>query len=361
MVRPGPGAPRFVARGFAVPGFALPGFAGPGLAAVGAVEAAGRHGHHHHLIRLIGLGLTAVLVVVAGALIIAWLARRAARRREARSRAERAGGRAGDEPGRPGLAVDAKHLTKTYQMGKIEVRALDDVCVEIGAGVMACIMGKSGSGKSTLLRQLGLLDLPTDGRIWLYGQEVTGLPEHRRSELRLGQLGYVFQEYALLPELTAAENVYLPAMMAGRPGRECRHRAAELLDLVGLAPRAGHRPRELSGGEQQRVAIARALVNQPRVIFADEPTANLDSASARTVMQTLRKLRDTLGVTVVFVSHDPDDAQYATQLIHLGDGRISDDPLPAGEASDALAEASCVPGEASSMPGGDHEISEVRP
>jgi putative ABC transport system ATP-binding protein len=302
-------------------------------------------GHHHHLIRLLGLGLVVIVVVVivvAGWLTVAGLIRRSRAAPGARMKTSRTGDAADDAPGRAAVAVDAEHLTKTYQMGKVDVRALDDVRVRIGAGAMACIMGKSGSGKSTLLRQLGLIDRPTSGQIWLHGQEVTGLPEHRRSELRLSRLGYVFQEYALLPELTAAENVYLPAMMAGRPRRDCRRRAAELLDLVGLAARAGHRPRELSGGEQQRVAIARALVNQPRVIFADEPTANLDSASARTVMRTLRKLRDTLGVTVVFVSHDPDDAQYATQLIRLSDGRITED--------DTAAPA-----------GGGHEISEARP
>jgi putative ABC transport system ATP-binding protein len=159
---------------------------------------------------------------------------------------------------------------------------------------------------------------------------VTGLPEHERTDLRLRRLGYVFQEYALLPELTAAENIYLPAMMAGQAGRACRSRAASLLDLVELAPRATHRPKELSGGEQQRVAIARALVNEPAIIFADEPTANLDSRSAQTVMQTLRKLNETLGVTVVFVSHDPDDSQYATQVIHLSDGQLSDGQLSDG-------------------------------
>jgi putative ABC transport system ATP-binding protein len=282
----------------------------PELAASAAGLAAG---HHHHLIHLLGLVVIVAVVDVACWLTVAWLIRRRRGAPGARMKA-----------GRADVAVDAAHLTKTYQLGRVEVRALDDLRVQIPAGAMACIMGKSGSGKSTLLRQLGLIDRPTSGQIWLHGQEVTGLPEHQRSELRLRRLGYVFQEYALLPELTAAENVYLPAMMAGQPGRDCRRRAAELLDLVGLAARARHRPRELSGGEQQRVAIARALVNQPRVIFADEPTANLDSASARTVMQTLRQLRDTLGVTVVFVSHDPDDAQYATQLIRLSDGRITD-------------------------------------
>lgn len=293
----------------------------PGLVALSSGLAAGHH-HHGHLIRLLGLVVIVAVVVVASWLTVAALIRRRRSSPPARTRP-----RSSQEPrpGRAAIAVDAEHLTKTYQLGRVEVRALDDVGVEIASGAMACIMGKSGSGKSTLLRQLGLIDRPTAGQIWLHGQEVAGLPERQRGELRLSRLGYVFQEYALLPELTAAENVYLPAMMAGQPGRDCRRRAAELLDLVGLAERARHRPRELSGGEQQRVAIARALVNQPRVIFADEPTANLDSASARTVMQTLRKLRDSLGVTVVFVSHDPDDAQYATQLIRLCDGIITND------------------------------------
>ena len=213
------------------------------------------------------------------------------------------------------------------------MRALDDVSLDIQAGTMVCILGRSGSGKSTLLRLLGLLDLPNRGRIWLNGREVTSLPEHRRSGLRLRCLGYVFQEYALLPELTAAENVYLPAMMAGQPGGRCRDRAAALLDLVELGQRARHRSRELSGGEQQRVAIARALVNEPAIIFADEPTANLDTASARRVMESLTKLNQVLGVTVVFVSHDPDDARYATALIHLADGKIVAEQPADGKAA----------------------------
>ena len=169
--------------------------------------------------------------------------------------------------------------------------------------------------------------------IRLAGLAMTRLPERRRGELRLRTLGYVFQEYALLPELTALENVCLPAMMAGQAARHARRRALEALDLVALGHRARHRPRELSGGEQQRVAIARALVNEPRIICADEPTANLDSLSARTVMQTLRNLNQALGVTVVFVSHDPDDAQYATRLIRLRDGKITDARQPAHEIS----------------------------
>jgi putative ABC transport system ATP-binding protein len=317
----------------------MPALAEPALTAARIVLAAGRHGH---LIRLAGLVIIVIVVLAAAGFAVALFRRRRSARQARRRHASQAG-QPGTPPGsgrhplpppvtRP-AAVTAGQLTKTYQMGKVEVRALDDVSLEIVAGTMVCIMGKSGSGKSTLLRQLGLIDLPTAGSVRLHGHEVTRLPERRRGELRLRTLGYVFQEYALLPELTAVENVCLPAMMAGQPARRCRRRALDVLDLVALGHRASHRPRELSGGEQQRVAIARALVNEPRIIYADEPTANLDSISARTIMQTLRTLNETLGVTVLFVSHDPDDAQYATRLIHLSDGRISAAGLPADQVS----------------------------
>ncbi|MGE5135225.1 MAG: ABC transporter ATP-binding protein [Gemmatimonadota bacterium] len=299
----------------------------PVLAAAGIAVAAGRHGH---LIRLAGLAILVLAVLAVAGFAAAAVIRR--RRRGPRTRQPASPLRAAPPPG-SSAAVAAVQLTKIYQLGNVEVRALDGVSLEIPAGAMVCIMGKSGSGKSTLLRQLGLIDLPTSGSIWLRGQEVTRLPERRRGELRLRTLGYVFQEYALLPELTALENVCLPAMMAGQSARHCRRRALDTLDLVALGHRARHRPRELSGGEQQRVAIARALVNEPRIIYADEPTANLDSISARTVMQTLRTLNETLGVTVVFVSHDPDDAQYATRLIHLSDGKLAGALQPAHEIS----------------------------
>ena len=279
-------------------------------------------GGHHHAVRILIAAVIVVVAVTAIAFTVVFLARRARRGRADRvTKARPRSGRREAPSGNAAITVD--HLTKTYHLGSVPVHALDDVSLQIPQGAMVCIMGKSGSGKSTLLRQLGLIDTPTSGSIWLREQEVTALSEGERTHLRLSALGYVFQEYALLPELTAAENVYLPAMMLGSPRQRYRDRAAELLDLVGLAMRAHHRPRELSGGEQQRVAIARALVNEPSVIYADEPTANLDSASARTVMETLRKLNETLDVTVLFVSHDPDDARYAGQLIHLSDGKIS--------------------------------------
>jgi putative ABC transport system ATP-binding protein len=213
-------------------------------------------------------------------------------------------------------------VSKTYKLGAVTVPALKDISLQIDAGEMVCIMGKSGSGKSTLLRQLSLIDRPTSGEIRIDGQDVMRLSERGRSRMRLAKLGYVFQEYALIPELTAEENVYLPAMQLGVGKAAYRRKAAELLAQVGLGDRMRHRPKELSGGQQQRVAIARALVNAPAIVYADEPTANLDSISGRTVMETLTRLNRELGVTVVFVSHDPDDIEYAGRAIQLNDGRL---------------------------------------
>jgi len=218
--------------------------------------------------------------------------------------------------------LEVKKLSKIYGLGEVQVRALDDVSFTIAEGDMVCIMGKSGSGKSTLLRQLGLLDRPSEGEIVLDGEIVTRLSDTARGVLRLQHLGYVFQEYALLAELTAHENVYLPGMMLGEKGIDFRERAKELLELVGLGKRIRHYPKELSGGEQQRVAIARALINSPRIIFADEPCANLDTISSKKVMETLVSLNREMKVTVVFVSHDPDDKKYARGLIVLSDGKM---------------------------------------
>ena len=221
--------------------------------------------------------------------------------------------------------LEVKNLSKVYGEGEVQVKALDGISFTIADGDMVCIMGKSGSGKSTLLRQLGLLDRPSTGDIILDSEVVTELSDSDRSTLRLQHLGYVFQEYALLAELTAHENVYLPGMMLGEKGTDFRRRAKDLLELVGLGKRIRHYPRELSGGEQQRVAIARALINNPRVIFADEPCANLDTISSKKVMETLVSLNKEMKVTVIFVSHDPDDRKYARDLIVLSDGRMVED------------------------------------
>lgn len=217
--------------------------------------------------------------------------------------------------------ITVSNLTRIYRVGSVEVRALVDVSLTLEAGDITCVMGKSGSGKSTLLRQLGLIDRPTSGQIVFDGRDVTRFSDGARARMRLTYLGYIFQEFALLGELTAHENVYLPGMMLGGPVRDYRRRAAELLEMVGLGERLQHRPKELSGGEQQRVAIARALINNPKALFADEPCANLDSISAEVVMETLLKLNRELGITILFVSHDPDDKKYAKRLIFLKDGR----------------------------------------
>ncbi len=218
--------------------------------------------------------------------------------------------------------LEVRKLTRKYHTGKLEVAALSDVSFDMPDGQIICITGKSGSGKSTLLHQLGLLDRPTSGEIYLDGLEVARLPDAARSRMRLARLGYVFQEFALLHELTACENVYLPAMMLGLQTDHYRERAGELLDMVGLAGRWRHLPRELSGGEQQRVAIARALINQPRLLLADEPCANLDTASSEQVMTTLVRLNTEMGLSIIFVSHDPDDKKYAGRWLTLSDGHL---------------------------------------
>jgi putative ABC transport system ATP-binding protein len=221
------------------------------------------------------------------------------------------------------ISVDS--LSKIYKLGKVAVPALSNVTFNIEEGTMVGLMGKSGSGKTTLIRQLSLIDKPNTGSIIIDGQDVINLSEVSRSKLRLTTLGYVFQEYALIPELTALENVYLPAMSSGAKRKVYVKRAKELLETVGLINETNHLPKELSGGQQQRVAIARAMINNPKIIFADEPTANLDSISAKTVMDTLRNLNKNTGVTIIFVSHDPDDKKYAEQLIFLKDGRITEE------------------------------------
>ncbi|MBA3678975.1 ABC transporter ATP-binding protein [Candidatus Saccharibacteria bacterium] len=220
--------------------------------------------------------------------------------------------------------LKAENLKKIYHMGDVVVPAVNDVYLEVEPGEIMCIMGKSGSGKSTLLHILGLIDSPTSGKVYFKNQDVSKFSESKRAKIRLAQMGFVFQEYALLPELTALENVYLPARMLGRWPSEYEERAVTLLESIGLIERMHHHPRELSGGQQQRVAIARAMVNKPEIIFADEPTANLDSTSGKQVMQALTWLNKQFGTTILFVSHDADDQKYANRVVHLYDGRLSE-------------------------------------
>ena len=218
--------------------------------------------------------------------------------------------------------IATRNLSRTYTMGTMQVLALKNVTLDIRRGEFAAIMGKSGSGKSTLLHQLGLLDTPTEGEITIDGVEISGLSDSESTKFRLEKFGYVFQEYAILPELTALENVYLPAMALGSSRDECVTKGMDALEKVGLTERADHRPREMSGGEQQRVAIARALINKPKILFADEPTANLDSASSKQILELFRGLNRGMGQTILMVTHELEDADLVDRVIWLADGEV---------------------------------------
>ena len=228
-------------------------------------------------------------------------------------------------------AVRAVGLSKTYGSGDTTVRALDDLSIEIPEGSFTAIMGPSGSGKSTLLHCLAGLDRPTSGRIFLGTSEVTACSEKELTLIRRDQVGFVFQAYNLVPMLTALENIVLPLSLAGR-----RPEAAwldQVISTVHLEDRLSHRPDELSGGQQQRVAVARALVSRPKVIFADEPTGNLDSRAGAEILGFLRQAVDNLAQTVVIVTHDPVAAGYADRVVFLADGRIVDEMAkPTAEA-----------------------------
>lgn len=218
--------------------------------------------------------------------------------------------------------IRVEDLHKTYDLSEVKVNALNGVSLYINEGDFFIITGRNGSGKSTLLHQLGLLDHPNSGTIILKDMDVTMMPERERIKLRVRELGYIFQEYALMAELTALENVMLPAMMM-KSARDCRPRAFELLERVGVEARARNLPRQCSGGEQQKIAIARAMINNPTVLFADEPTANLDSIAAKDIMEIFRSLNKTENHTIVMITHEQDETTYATQLIELADGRLT--------------------------------------
>lgn len=221
--------------------------------------------------------------------------------------------------------IITRNLRKIYKMGKIEFSALNGVDLEIEEGEFVAIMGSSGSGKTTLLNMIGLLDFPTSGKIFLDNTDVATMDEQQCTSYRLKKIGFVFQFFNLLNELTGAENVMLPGMIKGNSNS--REKALELLQLVGLKERAGHKPSELSGGQQQRVSIARALINDPRLILADEPTANLDSNSAMQVVNLLRKLRNEQNQTIVMVTHELELGKLADRIIWLKDGMVIKDEI----------------------------------
>ncbi len=217
--------------------------------------------------------------------------------------------------------VDAQNLTKVYQMGEIEVNALGGVSVQIARSEVVAIMGPSGSGKSTLMNILGCLDRPTTGEYYLDGEPVADLSDDGLSVIRNQKVGFVFQQFNLLPRTTALENVELPLRYAGVNGTK-KARAKEALEAVGLGDRLDHRPNELSGGQQQRVAIARALVNDPAIILADEPTGALDTKSGVEVMNILLSQNKERGTTIILVTHAPDIAAHAQRTIFLRDGFV---------------------------------------
>jgi len=217
--------------------------------------------------------------------------------------------------------VVLENVTKIYKMGSEEIKALDDLSLEIRDGEILVVMGPSGSGKSTFLHLVGCLDRPTSGKILIDGKDISNLRERELARIRNRTIGFVFQQFNLLPRLTALENVELPMIYAGIPKRKRVERAKKLLEMVGLSDRMKHRPSQLSGGQQQRVAIARALANDPKIILADEPTGNLDTKSGEVVINILRDL-NRKGLTIVIVTHDPDITIIAHRVIHLKDGKI---------------------------------------
>jgi len=220
--------------------------------------------------------------------------------------------------------IELSQVGKTYRMGDVEVPALNGVTLQVEAGDFVAIMGSSGSGKSTLMNILGCLDRPTAGQYRLDGVEVSGLARDQLARIRNRTLGFVFQSFNLLSRTSALENVELPLLYAGVPSRERTARARASLERVGLGERLDHTPNRLSGGQQQRVAIARALVNAPRLVLADEPTGNLDSATSEEVMQLLKELGRS-GITVVIVTHEADIADHAARVIQMKDGRVLSD------------------------------------
>jgi putative ABC transport system ATP-binding protein len=224
--------------------------------------------------------------------------------------------------------IEISDLRKTYHMGNVEVKALDGVTLTIEKGEFLGIMGPSGSGKTTLLHMLGLLDLPTSGKIVIDGLDILKLTDYEKTMFRLYKLGYVFQDYALVPDLTVMENVSLTAMLRkDRTEEQLKKDSFEILQKIGLCDRRDHLPRELSGGQQQRVSLARAMVNKPDILFADEPCANLDTENSQIVLELFKEINESMRQTIVMVSHEDWHKDYFHRIIRLRDGKIVSDGI----------------------------------
>ncbi len=217
--------------------------------------------------------------------------------------------------------ITVKNITKTFKNGDVETHVLKGIDVQINSGEFVAIMGKSGAGKSTLLYQMSLLDHPTTGDIIVDGKNVTSLTHDERTQFRLDNLGYIFQDYALVPELTAIENIIVPLLMQGKTDEEAQRIAKKSLEKIGLGHRENNLPSQMSGGEQQRVSIARAVAHNPKILFADEPTANLDNVSSQAVMDIFKDLHKQ-GQTIVMVTHEQEYTMYCDRVIHISDGQV---------------------------------------
>ena len=218
--------------------------------------------------------------------------------------------------------IKLEDVWKVYQLGKVELTVLKDINLEISPGSFVVILGPSGSGKSTLLNMVGCLDLPTKGKVFLDRKDISKMSEDELAQIRGQKIGFIFQQFNLLQNLNALENVMLPMIFQNKLEAERRERAEFLLSSLGLGERILHRPTELSGGEQQRIAIARALSNNPEIIVADEPTGNLDSSTGEKIMEILINLHQEEGKTIVVVTHDPTIANYSNQIVNIKDGRL---------------------------------------
>lgn len=217
--------------------------------------------------------------------------------------------------------IKIKNLTKTYTTKDIETPVLRGIDLDVKEGEFLAIMGKSGAGKSTLMYQIGLLDHPTSGEIVLNNTNTEQMSTEERTQMRLSELGYVFQDYALIPELTAIENVMIPLLMKGLSKKEARDISKNMLERIGLLSRIDNKPSQLSGGEQQRVSIARATAHNPKILFADEPTANLDTTSGYSIMELFKDLHNE-GQTIVMVTHEEEYTKYCDRIVYLEDGKI---------------------------------------